>query len=282
MDNIKLQYLELFNNTLLKFLDEMEETYSFMKKDIKHVHKSLDKPGQIYKLIEKYYRQAKEVEDLLFNNDSSIFASKVKLDKLDLHYLINHKSLKESEKGLKVFWSYLHNLYIYSYVYHKGNMDGIIHQIQKAKTQQNELSNNNDLLSKISDSSELINSMFNSKGNLSDKESNFMSGLISQITSEVSESLKGKDMSKINVQNLLEVVNSKGSVNKTGIDFQGIMEKVAKNVDTSLKSNKEEINFAKIRDATQDSFGSLLNGGGLPQLDNFEVKRNGSTSLDLD
>lgn len=261
MSETSLQYLELFNNTLLKFLEEMEETYGFMLKDIEKMNKSLDKPGYIHELIEKYYNQCSKVEEELFNNDINILASTVKLGNINLHYLINHKSVVNSKKGVDIIWSYLHNLYTYSYLFHKGNLKGIMDKVQTIKGKQKELNDNSeDILSKINESSELINTMFNSKGNLNEKESSFMSQLVSQITTEVGESLKDKDLSNVNTANLLEIINSKGSVNKTGIDFQGIMQKITSNLDSTLKENKDDIDFSKLKLNTESAFGNIMGG----------------------
>lgn len=258
-DIFNLKYLELFNDTLVKFIEEINETYSFMSKYVKNTNAILDKPGYIHDLISSYYKQCKKSQEQLFNSDSTILASKVSLSELNLHYLINHKSVVSSKKGLDVIWSYLHNLYTYSYLYHNNDLTGIIDNVKQMKIQQKELNNNSgDILEKIQESSSIINSMFNSKSNLNEKESNFMSSLISQITTEVGDSLKDKDLSNINTQNLLEIINSKGSVNNTGIDFQGIMEKVTKNLDSTLKNNKQDIDFSKLKETTESTFGGFL------------------------
>lgn len=233
--DINRNYISMFQNSLNEFIDALKGSDILENKDLSINEINEEDIKNYLTTLNPYENEITkcDLESILQKTNSlPVFNNNI-----DLIKILKTDGL--TKEHMSIIWKYIQTLYVISrlVVSQNGLMEGFL---DKLKESEKEADKNIDFSlapEKIDTATNNIKNLFKDTTtglNNGSKESNLLSELIGDVAEEVGNSLK--DQKDFNPYKLINAMMS-GDIEKAGIDFGGILEKLSAKVDE--KMNKE-------------------------------------------
>ena len=224
-------YINIFQNNLDQFLEALKGSDILENKDLA-IEATEDNIKHYVTTLHEYEEQVTKCDlDSISEKVSSLLVLE---DKLDLIKILKTDGLTKDH--LNAIWKYIQTLYVVGrlVVSQNGLMEGFL---EKLKESEKEAEKNIDFSlapEKIDTATDKIKDLFKDTTaglNTGSKESDLLSELIGDVAEEVGNTLK--DQKDFNPYKMMNAMMS-GDIEKAGIDFGGILEKLSMKVEEKM------------------------------------------------